>query len=370
MPAPRGSLGGVNQPPAAGPPVVVPWLRALARLIVPVACPGCGADDLRWCAGCRALLDGSAARVEGAAPRLDRLDGVPPLPVWALAAYAGPVRELVVAWKDRGRTDLDRLLAPRLREEARGLAARVHGAAAGRPVLVVGAPSTAASRRARGRDHVAVLAQAAAAGLRDAGGAAVVVRALDRRGRGKDQVGLGARARGRNLTGSVRVRGAALARAGGARAAVLLVDDVLTTGATLAAAERALEDVGADVVGALVVAATPPPGTVARPATNLPGSSVYLAWGCGLAWGSHAGEPPPETLRDEEPVRPTSGPDEGPGDPGGGAEHGAPDGVPRPELGPLARVASRRSGATRWRSSSSAGTRRWRTGSAVTWRTS
>jgi predicted amidophosphoribosyltransferase len=39
----------------------------------------------------------------------------------------------------------------------------------------------------------------------------------------------------------------------------LLLDDVVTTGATLSAAERALEAAGADVVGALVLAATPSP---------------------------------------------------------------------------------------------------------------
>jgi hypothetical protein len=76
-------------------------------------------------------------------------------------------------------------------------------------------------------------------------------------------VGLGARARGRNA--AVRVHPRAWRRllrahAGHGPPACLLLDDVVTTGATLAAAERALESVGADVLGALVLAATPPPG--------------------------------------------------------------------------------------------------------------
>lgn len=200
--------------------------------------------------------------MEAAAPRLDRLDGVPPLPVWALVDYAGPVRDLVVAWKDRGRVDLDGLLAERLRRAATTVASAVGSVAdpvAGRPppVLVVPAPSAAAARRARGREPVRVLARAVARGLSDGGVPTVVAPVLRRRGRARDQVGLGSRARGRNLAASVAVRSRAFARTQGP--VCLLVDDVLTTGATLAAAERALEAAGADVVGALVVAATPPP---------------------------------------------------------------------------------------------------------------
>ncbi|MFE7505050.1 ComF family protein [Promicromonospora sp. NPDC057488] len=231
-------------------------VRELARLLLPVACP-CGELDVPWCARCAALLAGPFVRVEQGAPRLDRLDGVPPVPVWALTPYAGPVRDVVVHWKDRGRTDLDRLLAPALRRAVARLAPALPPA---RPVVVVPVPSTSAARRARGRAPVAVLARAVAGGLRDGGVPAWVVPALVRTGRGRDQVGLGARARGRNLTGSVRMTRRGV-RALGQRSMCILVDDVLTTGATLAAVERALEHRGHDVLGATVLAATPAPGT-------------------------------------------------------------------------------------------------------------
>lgn len=248
---------------------------------MPVACAGCGLPDVRCCPACAAPLAGVPRRVEDAAPRLDRLDGVEPLPVWALAPYAGEVRELVVGWKDRGRVDLDRLLVPAVRRAAGAVAGPVAAAARGAPVLVVPAPSTAAARRARGREHVVVLAGAVAQGLRDAGVPAHVVRALGRRGHSRDQVGLGARARGRNLaTGVVVHRRASAEVASGA--VCLLVDDVVTTGATLASAERALEAAQAEVVAALVVAATPPPG---RPATPVEAAtpSVYPGHREGLA---------------------------------------------------------------------------------------
>jgi predicted amidophosphoribosyltransferase len=235
----------------------------LTRLLLPVACPCGGEPDVRWCARCAALLAGPPVRAERGAPRLDRLDGVPPVPVWALTPYTGPVRDVVVHWKDRGRADLDLLLAPALHRAAvrlgpvlsRALASR---APRGAPLAVVPVPSTGAARRARGREPVAVLARAVARGLRDAGVPARVVPALARRGAGRDQVGLGARARGRNLADAVHMtrRGARIL---GERSVCILVDDVLTTGATLAAVERALERCGHDVLGAMALAATPPP---------------------------------------------------------------------------------------------------------------
>lgn len=252
-------------------------VRVLTRLLLPVTCP-CGELDVRWCARCAALLSGPPVRAEHGAPRLDRLDGVPPVPVWALTPYTGPVRDVVVHWKDRGRVDLDRLLAPALRAAAarlgpvlaRALAARVldgpdtdgPGARAqdarGAALAVVPVPSTGAARRARSREPVTVLARAVVLGLHDAGVPARVVPALARRGSGRDQVGLGARARGRNLSDAVRMTRPG-ARALGGGSARLLVDDVLTTGATLAAVERVLEQHGHDVLGATVLAATPPP---------------------------------------------------------------------------------------------------------------
>jgi predicted amidophosphoribosyltransferase len=152
-------------------------------------------------------------------------------------------------------------------------------------LAVVPVPSTGAARRARGREPVAVLARAVAGGLRDAGVPARLVPALARTGPGRDQVGLGARARGRNLAGSVRMtrRGA---RALEKRSVCILVDDVLTTGATLAAVERALEGCGHDVLGATVLAATPAPGAEAS-------ERRAMAEGVKAAYGSE-----PESVTD------------------------------------------------------------------------
>src|SRR5665648_352198 len=81
-----------------------------ARLVLPVECPGCRRPDEILCEVCAATLTRPVRRCEEDVPRLDKMDGWPPLPVWTVTTYTGPVRGVVVAWKDRGRRDLTCLL--------------------------------------------------------------------------------------------------------------------------------------------------------------------------------------------------------------------------------------------------------------------
>jgi predicted amidophosphoribosyltransferase len=231
---------------------VVGGLRELLGLVLPVQCPGCGRWDETLCPSCAAPWHQEPTRCESGAPRLDRW-GRQALPVWAVAAYAGPVRETVVAWKDRGRRDLGRALTASVRAAGGHLASPLGSALAGDPLWVVPVPSRAASVRRRGGDLVGGLARAGADGLRSGGVDAEVASVLRLRGTRRDQVGLGARARGRNLAGAFTTRPDVSGRW------ALVVDDVLTTGSTLAAAVAALETSGAGVLGALVLAATPAP---------------------------------------------------------------------------------------------------------------
>lgn len=239
-----------------------PWedVLALVELVAPTACGGCGRAGERWCPACDAELTSTEPRRWAPTPCPP---GLPP--TWSGPAYDGPVRAAVVAWKDGGRADLTAVLAPVLREVlSRALAAAPEHRDAlvtGGRVAVVPAPSGRASTRRRGEHRVRALAEAA---TRGAGRALPVLDVLALARAVADQAGLGSAERARNLDGAVTVRGQGAARVRGRPCVV--VDDVITTGATLQECARALRAAGSGPVLAVTVAATRRRGTGARTA--------------------------------------------------------------------------------------------------------
>ncbi|MEV5746881.1 phosphoribosyltransferase family protein [Actinoallomurus sp. NPDC052308] len=220
-------------------------LGAALDLVLPQRCAGCGRADGLLCSACAALLRGPA---EVRPPR----PTPPGLPrPWSVAAYTGAVRQLIVAHKERGRTGLARPLGSCL---ATAVLAAVEDAAdaadAMGPVLLVPVPSSRASVRRRGHDPTLRIALAAAREATRQGAAVSVARVLVHRRRVADQSGLTAADRAANLAGALTVRRDVRGTL------VIVVDDVITTGATLAEAARALRSGGARVRAAAVVAAT------------------------------------------------------------------------------------------------------------------
>lgn len=210
----------------------VMW-RALLDLACPCRCAGCGDEGESLCSRCVLCLSGSPF----VADPTPRPAGLPP--VFAATVYAGPARAALLAYKERGRVALAAPLGD-------ALARAVQSADVD---LIVAVPSSRRARRSRGYDHVALLARRAAAmtGL-------PAHQALAHHRRVADQSTLGAVDRARNTLGSMRFTGPPDSLSG---ARAVLVDDIVTTGATAAEAVRALRFGGVDVTAVAVVAATP-----------------------------------------------------------------------------------------------------------------
>lgn len=239
-------------------------MRALTDLLLPHRCPcgeAAGGDQAQRplasvCAVCRPLLlDGSVQHVQP----YPRPPGLPRCA--AAAAYAGGVRRCLIAYKERGRRDLAPVLALALVKVLRELAADTSGA-----VVLVPVPASRAALRTRGFDHVALLVRLALRlmppGARRWGWSPLLYPTR----RVADQAGLPAAARARNVAGSLSLRSGAGRGAAEHSPSLVLVDDVLTSGATLAEAARALRAGGLRTHTAVVVAAVLRPGYEGRSA--------------------------------------------------------------------------------------------------------
>ncbi|MER7377700.1 ComF family protein [Streptomyces lanatus] len=243
------------------------WWQDLTDLVLPAECGGCGRPRTVLCPECRAVLSGTAPS------RVRPVPEPPGLPVvHAAARYADEARAMLLAHKERGALALAAPLGAALAGAVRaglrqawaqggGVPGAGDGGASGRagpsrgsqvradgvegfgeagaPVLLVPVPSARGAVRARGHDPARRIALAAAGELRRAGTPARVLAVL-RQGRAvADQSGLNSRQRQDNLAGALTVApgGGRLLAGGGP---VVLVDDLMTTGASLAEAARAL----------------------------------------------------------------------------------------------------------------------------------
>jgi ComF family protein len=235
-------------------------LGALLSFLVPSRCAGCGAPRTGvggggLCPPCWASLP--PVDLESACPHCALpgrggpcarcLREAPPVArAAALGLYAGPLKRLITAYKFRG---FDILAAP----AAERLSALARAAGLAAPEALVPVPSTKTRNRDRGFDPARLLAEETGRRLRRP-----VRVLLERRRDTPVQSALPAHERDANVAGAFRSRPAA-------GQSLLLVDDVVTTGATAFEAARTLLRAGASRVDLLVLARTPDFETDPRP---------------------------------------------------------------------------------------------------------
>ncbi|MFH8472722.1 ComF family protein [Streptomyces sp. NPDC018000] len=205
------------------------WWREISGLVLPVSCGGCGTPRTELCEECRSELYGGVPRRVRPVPEPA---GLPV--VHAAAAYENAVRAVLLAHKERGALGLAGALGKALAGAVRAGTGQMDTG----PLLLVPVPSARRAVAARGHDPMRRIALAAAGELRRGGTRTRMAAVLRQRRPVADQAGLGARQRQANLAGALEVvaGGERLLAAG----RVVLVDDLLTTGASLAEAARAI----------------------------------------------------------------------------------------------------------------------------------
>ena len=226
---------------------------AVLDLIFPPQCAGCNQPGTRWCAACRGRVQPLGAAVCGECGYPLPLNGAAcasglhPLPALdglrSAARYGGPLQQALHRLKYKR----DIILADTLAHEL----ARAWQAYALPAWTVMPVPLAASRLRERGYNQAALLAR----GLADLAGLPYQTAGLARVRHTPTQVGLAAEARRANVRGAF-----AAERDRVAGRAYILVDDICTTGATLAAAAEALRAAGAAGIWGLTLGRALAPG--------------------------------------------------------------------------------------------------------------
>ena len=221
------------------------FLSGLGELVIPRSCAGCGAPGDVLCGPCREKLR--------ATPRLishrPRTVG---MPVFALGPYDRMRRSLIVAMKEYNNQTVRAYVGAVLAAALRYLHARGE---IPHDLVLVPAPTRVRSARQRSGDPVLHMCEHAARTLAETPGAGLrvqVLACLRIRSSAADQSRLDADARWENMAHAIELRPSSRAQLRGAH--VVLVDDVVTTGATLAASASTVRGAGALVRAGLTLA--------------------------------------------------------------------------------------------------------------------
>jgi ComF family protein len=208
-------------------------------LLYPPRCAGCGRVDAVWCVRCSDQLDAVALE-------LKPVPAPPLLSICATGVHEGTLQQAVHALKYSNVRALAAPLAARLIAALDALDWHID--------LIIPVPLHEGRERARGYNQARLLGDAVAQALAIPSTPEAIARWRDT----PPQVGRSRAQREANMSGAFRA-------VAPIRGAVLLIDDVFTTGATMQACATAARQAGASAVYGLTVSAAPMPTHVPRP---------------------------------------------------------------------------------------------------------
>jgi predicted amidophosphoribosyltransferase len=207
-------------------------IRALQEIIFPSRCLGCGQLGLEICSLCRKNWH----------PHIYRQwsQHLPTFPIYSAVTYSPIAGKVLLAAKENNLVIADQLIYKALGHSLTFALREIGGD------LLIPIPSRRSVARSRGRQFIAALTYqlSAETGL-------PAYENLEHTRRVRDQSSLDAKSRFHNLDGSMKSLNFLSGKA-------IVIDDLVTTGATLQEAVRALRDRGIEVAAAVTACVAEP----------------------------------------------------------------------------------------------------------------
>ncbi|MFT4147589.1 MAG: hypothetical protein QM632_02185 [Micrococcaceae bacterium] len=221
-------------------------MKALKNLVFPQECLMCQVPDVRWCVSCQEIfLSQNPALI---APKDE--DAILPFPLAFFTFYSHGFDVLIRKYKTENHRHVAPFIALAL---AKALLLLLNTMDAHERIYLVPVPSSRHSRKNRGYDHVLIVVQQLVTQLQNP---RISCSTLLKQGKKLDQAGMNLKSRQRNISKTMwisRKKASMLDK----KALYIVVDDICTTGATLAEAARALSQAGAYTIAALTFALVP-----------------------------------------------------------------------------------------------------------------
>lgn len=218
------------------------YAAGLLDLVLPSSCPGCGCPG-ELCPDCQDLLRLVPQRVSTHA-------GIQ-APVFACGPYSGAHRRIIIQAKERGNRYARQVMGATVAASVNYLSVRgIIMPPQVTPIVLIPAPTRKRAAVSRGGDPITEACRYATQKLPQTHLAPVVFTAVD----AADSVELGASQRRKNLSGNIRPHSAALHRDWGkyaGRVSAVLIDDVITTGSTMAETKLVLASFGVEISAAI-----------------------------------------------------------------------------------------------------------------------